>query len=159
MPPVTKAFLISRSFLVIGKLKIFLLEIWTGNTYKMIKVLVLNKNGECEHKNMTRDQFVSSVKEHRLPARDLRMILKAAEARKKIAYPALMPRPSSKCFIFDMEHIKLLCFKDSCMILNTEDKAAQIYVAGLKDQFRRGEDSQKTSDSPLNLEDVTNLDF
>ena len=26
-------------------------------------------------------------------------------------FPALLPRPSSKCYIFEMEHIKLICFR------------------------------------------------
>ena len=55
-------------------------------TEKMIKVLVLTKGGECEHKIMTNDQFLSSIREHKLPFRDLRMILKASESRRKIAH-------------------------------------------------------------------------
>ena len=128
----------------------------------MIKLLVLTKSGDCEHKNMTNDQFISSIREHKLPFRDLRMILKTSKTSRKVALPALMPRPSSKCFIFDMEHIKLLCFRDKCVILNTEEKAAQIYVAGLKDQFKcnAGQDYIKlTGDSQLMMYDGTSLDF
>ena len=130
-------------------------------TEKMIKVLELTKDGECDHKIMTNDQFLASIREHKLPFRDLRMILKASESSRKAAHPALMLRPSSKCFIFDMEHIKLLCFQDKCLILNTEDKAAQIYIAGLKEQFRcNGKDHIKlTGDVQLIKDDVTSLDF
>ena len=35
-----------------------------------------------------------------------------------------------------MEHIKLICFSDKCIILNPEDKATQNFIFGLKMQFR-----------------------
>lgn len=44
-------------------------------------------------------------------------------------------RPSSRCFLFEMEHIKLVCFSDKCLILNPDDKATQNFIYGLKMQF------------------------
>ena len=35
-----------------------------------------------------------------------------------------------------MEHIRLICFSDKCIILNPEDKATQNFIFGLKMQFR-----------------------
>ena len=120
----------------------------------MIHALLLTKDGDCEHQDMTNHQFLSSVKKHKLSMRDQQMILKSTDSRECLTYPSLMPRPSSKCFIFDMEHIKLVCFKDECLILNVEDNAAQIYVEGLKDQFKcTGQDSKR------NMDEVTLLDF
>ena len=34
-----------------------------------------------------------------------------------------------------MEHIKLVCFSDKCLILNPDDKATQNFIYGLKMQF------------------------
>ena len=47
----------------------------------------------------------------------------------------IMSRPSSRCFLFEMEHIKLVCFSDKCLILNPDDKATQNFIYGLKMQF------------------------
>ena len=147
---------------VLSKLKLFSrVCMFPGKTKEMIKVLHLTKSGDCQHECLTNDQFLASIREYKLPFRDLRMILKASESSSKATHPVLMPRPSSKCFIFEMEHIKLLCFSDKCIILNTEDKAAQIYVAGLKDQFKSSEKEyiKLIGDSQMRKDDVTNLDF
>ena len=42
-----------------------------------------------------------------------------------------MTRPSSRCFLFEMEHIKLVCFSDKCLILNPDDKATENFINGL----------------------------
>ena len=118
----------------------------------MIQVLVLSKSGVCEHKDMTHQQLLSSIKQHKLSLRDQRTILRATDLKQNVAI--LMPRPSSQCFIFDMEHIKLICFKDNCVILNSEEKAAQVYVAGLKEQFKF-----VSNESEMIKDEVTLLDF
>ena len=65
------------------------------------------------------------------------MLLKISPAlTRRARHPAIMPRPSAKCFIFEMEHIKLICFSDRCIIINPEEKATQIFIKGLKAQFR-----------------------
>ena len=56
-------------------------------------------------------------------------------------------RPSSRCFLFEMEHIKLVCFSDKCLILNPDDKATQNFIYGLKMQFH--------CEVPANLETLT----
>ena len=49
--------------------------------------------------------------------------------------PLLMIRPASRCYVFDMEHIKFVCFQDKCMIFNIEDDAAQTFLACLEKKF------------------------
>ena len=82
------------------------------------------------------------------------MLLKSTDfATSKARHPSLLPRwktffsfsmfwflersirPSSRCFLFEMEHIKLVCFSDKCLILNPDDKATQNFIYGLKMQF------------------------
>ena len=77
------------------------------------------------------------------------MLLKSTESTmSKARNPSLLPRwqnilfspkiksrPSSRCFLFEMEHIKLVCFKDKCLILNPDNKAIQNFINGLKTQF------------------------
>ena len=106
----------------------------------------------CEQKDMTHQQLLSSIKKHKLSLRDQRTILRLTDLKQSMAI--LLPRPSSQCFIFDMEHIKLICFKDHCLILNSEEKAAQVYVAGLKEQFKFVGD-----ESEMNKDEETLLDF
>ena len=69
-------------------------------------------------------------------SRDLRMLLKSSAALSKARHPAILPRPSSKCFILEMENIKLLCFSEKCLIINPEERATQYFINGLKEQFK-----------------------
>jgi len=97
------------------------------------------------------------------------MLLKSTEAAlMKARRPALLPRPSSQCFILEMEHIRLICFSDKCIILNPEDKATQNFIFGLKMQFRCEDgqqchdDSRVKADTSMRLlyqKSVQDLDF
>ena len=47
----------------------------------------------------------------KIPIRDLRLLIrKPSSSVSKM--PAILPRPSSNCFILDVEHLKVLCFSD-----------------------------------------------
>lgn len=107
--------------------------------------------------DICRDQFISSLSQYKLPLRDLRMLLKPADtvsySGNRSKFPALLPRPSSKCYIFEMEHIKLICFSDHCLIFNPGDKATQRFVEEINDQFRVANPvgSFSSSDSSLKI--------
>ena len=83
-------------------------EIQTGDHF--IKVLELGRNGDTVHRNMTKNDFIDSLQEYRLPLRDLRMLVKSSDTI-RTRFPSLLPRPSSKCYIFEIEHIRFLCFR------------------------------------------------
>lgn len=83
-------------------------EIQTGDHF--IKVLELSRNGDTVHRNMTKNDFIDSLQEYRLPLRDLRMLVKSSDTI-RTRFPSLLPRPSSKCYIFEIEHIRFLCFR------------------------------------------------
>ena len=68
--------------------------------------------------------------------RDLRMLLKSAPTTSRSRHPVVMPRPSSRCYIFEMETIRLICFSEKCLILTPEDKNTQAFIKSLKAQFR-----------------------
>lgn len=89
-----------------------------------------------EHKCLTRDEFLSLLSESALPFRDLRMLLKSAPTTSRSRHPVVMPRPSSRCYIFEMETIRLICFSEKCLILTPEDKNTQAFIKSLKAQFR-----------------------
>jgi hypothetical protein len=58
--------------------------------------------------------------------------------------PLILSRPSSNCYILSLEHVRLLCRKDRCMILGTEDKAVETFVADLKEQLKSEDGSVGT---------------
>ena len=81
--------------------------------------------------------------------RDLRMLFKSSppyslsRARPSIRWQNSLKkrsptesRPSSRCFLFEMEHIKFVCSSDKCLILNPENKTTEKFINGLKMQFQ-----------------------
>lgn len=141
-----------------------------GMAGRNIQLTELRRTGQCTKMVLTQDEFINSLSDHKLPFRDLRMLLKSTEGLSKgTRHPALLPRPSSQCFIFEMEHIKLLCFSDKCLILNPDDKATQNFICGLKMQFHCEDSpplpddySRLNADSSMRLlyqKSVQDLDF
>ena len=51
-------------------------------------------------------------------------------------HPALLPRPSSNCYILEMEHIKLICLSGKCLILNPDQKPTKAFINNLIEQLR-----------------------
>ena len=49
--------------------------------------------------------------------------VKVIETKK---HPSIMVRPSAKCFLLELEHIKLLCKNDRCIIFHPEQNADEI---------------------------------
>lgn len=131
-----------------------------------IHVMEIRSNGDTEEKHLKSQDFLHALSEKRLPFRDLRMILKPSDKGGltsikgscsfysnciqiiyyqncfqlwRIPYfrhPALMPRPSSNCYILEMEHIKLICLTDKCIILNPDQKPTKAFINNLSEQLR-----------------------
>jgi len=110
-----------------------------------IQVMELSKSGECDRMSLTQDKFINSLSGCKLPFRDLRMLLKSTDTasakQSKARHPFILPRPSSGCFLFEMEHIKLVCFSDKCLILNPDHKATENFINGLKMQLQSKENA------------------
>jgi len=103
---------------------------------EFIRLLELHRTGEMEQKTLTRDEFLSLLSDYNLPFRDLRMLLKSSISTRKSRHPVIMPRPSSKCYIFEMESLMLICFSEKCLILKPEERNSQAFIRSLKAQFR-----------------------
>jgi len=99
-------------------------------------LLELHRTGEMDQKTLTRDEFLSLLSDYNLPFRDLRMLLKSSISTRKSRHPVIMPRPSSKCYIFEMESLMLICFSEKCLILKPEERNSQAFIRSLKAQFR-----------------------
>ena len=52
-----------------------------------------------------------------------------------------------------MENIKLLCFSETCLIINPEERATQNFIKGLKEQFKstKHELSKANEESSIKL--------
>ena len=64
------------------------------------------------------------------------MLMKSSPALSKARHPAILPRPSSDCFILELENIKLLCFSQKCLIINPEERTSDTFIKGLKEQLK-----------------------
>ena len=106
-------------------------------------------NSECCH----------ILAEHKLPSRDIRMIMKESEPRGRYYLPVLMLRPSLNCFIFDMECIKFICFKDKCIIFNLKDIAAHKFIGDLEKKFMGTMRNSGVESKDEKMDDMNTLDF
>ena len=77
---------------------------------EIINMTEVNMTGASQLRSLTKDDFVESLQDLKLPLRDLRMLVKSADSPRTKHF-TISPRPASKCFILDIEHVKLLCFR------------------------------------------------
>ena len=77
---------------------------------EIINITEVNMTGVTQFRTITKDDFVESLQDYKLPLRDLRMLVKSADSPRTRHF-TISPRPASKCFILDIEHVKLLCFR------------------------------------------------
>ena len=77
---------------------------------EIINITEVSFTGAAQFRTITKDDFVESLRDFKLPLRDLRMLVKSADSPRAKHF-TISPRPASKCFILDIEHVKLLCFR------------------------------------------------
>ena len=77
---------------------------------EIINIAEVNLTGATQLRALTKDDFVESLQDLKLPLRDLRMLVKSADSPRTKHF-TISPRPASKCFILDIEHVKLLCVR------------------------------------------------
>jgi len=101
------------------------------NTDTSLSVLEVRGCGEQNTKLMTVPDFLCHLPKP-LPVRDLRVFLRSRSSRSGTLSPhrkpTLVPRPASGCYIFDIEHIRLLCYTDRCLILDPERPLLQAFL-------------------------------
>ena len=113
--------------------------------------------GACHQVLLTQAQFLHNLGEHRLPFRDLRALLSSSEPSLRTSHPALLPRPSSKCYIFEMEQIQLICFAQKCLVLSPERKVTQDFLRVVTNHLHN-EGAPPLAHEPLH-QGVHQLDF
>merc|ERR1719228_871908 len=73
----------------------------------------------------------------------------------RVKYPAILPRPANKCVIFLVEHVKMICFTDLCIILTPDDKRTDRFVESLKNHFRVRDDRNMSNNSMKLIQQIS----
>jgi len=120
---------------------------WISQGGPAIQILEVRDSGEQKTMEMTTQGFLSRLPKQ-LPLRDLRMLLRVSRSPTTTASrkPTLLPRPASECYILDIEHIRLLCYSDRCLILDPGRVALQAFLTQLSHDIEvHGESEAKTT--------------
>ena len=82
----------------------------------MLSVVEIMKTGSLTERQVSLENIIQTSPK-KIPLRDIRLLLRTQSSSvKKI--PSLLPRPSSSCFILDIEHIRVLCFSDKVISIS-----------------------------------------
>ena len=83
----------------------------TGNNIsEQLSVVELERSGTITQRHVSVENILQTVPK-KIPLRDLRLLLRKPSSNVR-KMPALLPRPSSNCYILDIEHIRILCYSD-----------------------------------------------
>ena len=91
---------------------------WLSSTSinDLMTVVQLSRSGGISEKQMSIENILQIVPK-KIPLRDLRMLVRHSSSNvKKI--PSLLPRPSSSCYILDIEHIIIYSLSTFGMLAN-----------------------------------------
>jgi len=109
------------------------------NTDTSLSVLEVRGCGEQNTRLMTVPDFLCHLPKP-LPIRDLRVFLRSRSSKSGTLSPhrkpTLVPRPASGCYIFDIEHIRFLCYTDRCLILDPERPLLQSFLKLLSNDLQ-----------------------
>ena len=82
----------------------------SNNISEQLSVVELAKSGTITQRLLSVENILQTIPK-KIPLRDLRLLLRKPSSNVK-KMPALLPRPSSNCYILDIEHIRILCYSD-----------------------------------------------
>ena len=84
----------------------------SGNLSDQMSVMMIKKTGVVEEKMMTMENILQTLP-RKIPLRDIRLLLRTHSSSSNVKkIPSLLPRPSSNCYILDIEHLRVLCLSD-----------------------------------------------
>ena len=98
------------------------------------ELLFFKANGTSEKRTLFEGELLSMLKEFKFSSRDLKLIWKCC-SMDRVLHPTLLPRPNSKCIIFLLEHIKMICFTDQCIVLTPGNRVTRKFIEGLQRHF------------------------
>lgn len=98
-----------------------------------VDVIHLKENGDFEKVTKAMSDLVQLKNETNLPIRDMRMFF--SDRHQGNLPPMILSRPSSQCYLLNLDHIKLLCQKHRCLIMHPEENSVKTFVAELRNQI------------------------
>ncbi len=131
----------------------------------VIHVFQIESSGAVSRTHKTLEDFKRLKRETRLPIRDMRIFFSplpqggdaAQGGNRHLAgqdsLPVILSRPSSNCFLLHLDSIKLLCLRESCMVLHPEDGAVAAFVEEMKKQLRDNNNQSGAADEDEDLEE------
>ena len=89
----------------------------------------ISSSGEVKENKISLEDFLDSLPK-KLPVRDVRLLLRSPVRNVK-RMPALLARPSADCFILDIEHIRLLCYRDKALVFSPDREITKSFLQDL----------------------------
>ena len=91
-----------------------------ANSAFAVRMTQVGKDGSSTDAEFSLDDLLKFLRKEKLalPPRDLKIFFRSnLEAA---AATCVMARPKSKCFLLELEHIKLICLNDKCLVLHPD---------------------------------------
>lgn len=129
-----------------------------SQNFQSFPVVEVEKDGRNQTKVVSMEELLGKQK-NKLPLRDLR-ILSTAAGRNQCS---ILPRPLSDCFILEIETIRLICWKDRCILIENESKIQNRFLQELLSSLAFGTRRTEELNSVLRIyqesECVENVEF
>ena len=97
----------------------------------------LQRCGKTTETSYTLGELTALLQEDRfnlrIPPRDLKIFFRT-ELQSKTGNSILV-RPDSKCFLLELEQLKIICFPDKCLVLNSTNRVVKGFLDELKLSF------------------------
>ena len=92
----------------------------TTSTAFTVLMAQVHKDGSSKVSDYSLDELLGFLRREKLtlPPRDLKIFFRSnLEAA---ASTCVMARPKAKCFLLELEHLKVICLHDKCLVLHPD---------------------------------------
>jgi len=101
--------------------------------FQNFPVIQISRRGDTEHKVISIEEILGKSRK-KIPLRDLKILYKG----EKLNQFAILPRPGADCYIIGLENLRLICWKDSCILLDQDSKIHKQFLANITDSLSNG---------------------
>eukprot|EP00096_Caligus_rogercresseyi_P007378 TRINITY_DN25223_c0_g1_i1.p1 TRINITY_DN25223_c0_g1~~TRINITY_DN25223_c0_g1_i1.p1 ORF type:complete len:433 (-),score=112.91 TRINITY_DN25223_c0_g1_i1:296-1594(-) len=98
-----------------------------------IQALELDACGNSSSRSLSHEDIfrINGADAKRLPLRDYRMFFASKAKYSNGELPSILVRSGSNCYLFDMQHVKILCTSEKVVILNPDSSAVRSFTRRL----------------------------
>jgi len=129
------------------------------NIFQNFAAIEILKDGSKSAKLLDMDDILRYNSKKKIPLRDLR-ILSRLESRGQCS---ILPRPQSNCIIMEIENLRLICWKDRCILIQQASKIHEAFLAeitsSVSDGSKRTEELNNVLRLYQNSEEVEEVGF